>query len=387
MAIFWPGTLVFGLPGVMSQYWQTAFGVGPAEVGQIFFFILVPTGIFMFLVGRLLERWKPQWFIGIGALICAGCTILLPLAWSFTGVYVWAFIMSGSTAMIYITGLTVVQNWFPDRRGLVSGLFNMSFGVSAALLSPVYNFILDAFAFHWVTMGAALCTLIFGLIPVWLIQFPLSDDTHSLDRSVMMPTSMTVIESLKTRSFWGLWFTWAFAGAAGISMVILSTAFGKARGLSSHEAVLLLTAFNMTNGTSRLISGYLSDYIGRKRTLTLSFGMAGAAYFCITQTGSLTVWLALFAVIGYAFGTMFSVSAPLVGDCFGMDHFGAIIGLIFTAYGFVAGIIGPWFTGRLLDITAGNFTVIFSYLGVLILSASVVIQITKPETECILPVR
>jgi OFA family oxalate/formate antiporter-like MFS transporter len=51
-----------------------------------------------------------------------------------------------------------------------------------------------------------------------------------------------------------------------------------------------------------------------------------------------------------AFGTLFSVSAPLVGDCFGMDHFGSIIGLIFTAYGFVAGIIGPWFTGRLLDI-------------------------------------
>jgi OFA family oxalate/formate antiporter-like MFS transporter len=375
----------------MSQYWQTAFGVGPAEVGQIFFFILVPTGIFMFLVGRLLERWRPEWFMGIGALICAGCTSLLPLAWSFSGVYVWAFIMSGSTAMIYITGLTVVQNWFPDRRGLVSGLFNMSFGVSAALLSPVYNFILDAFAYHWVTMGAALCTLIFGLIPVWLVRFPLSDDTHSLDRSVMMPNSspasMTVIESLKTRSFWGLWFTWAFAGAAGISMVILSTAFGKTRGLSSHEAVLLLTAFNMTNGTSRLISGYLSDYIGRKRTLTLSFGMAGAAYFCITQAGSLTIWLALFAVIGYAFGTMFSVSAPLVGDCFGMDHFGSIIGLIFTAYGFVAGIIGPWFTGRLLDITGGNFTVIFSYLGVLMLSASVLIQITKPETECILPVR
>lgn len=146
MAIFWPGTLVFGLPGVMSQYWQTAFSVGPAEVGQIFFFILVPTGIFMFLVGRLLERWKPGWFMGIGVLVCAGTTTLLPLAWSFTGVYVWAFIMSSSTAMIYITGLTVVQNWFPDRRGLVSGLFNMSFGVSAALLSPVYNVILDAFA-------------------------------------------------------------------------------------------------------------------------------------------------------------------------------------------------------------------------------------------------
>lgn len=383
-AIFWPGTLVFGLPGVMSQYWQIAFSVGPAEVGQIFFFILVPTGIFMFLVGRLLERWKPGWFMGIGALICAGTTALLPLAWSFTGVYVWASIMSASTSMIYMTGLTVVQNWFPDRRGLVSGLFNMSFAVSAALLSPVYNFILDAFAYHWVTMGAAICVLIFGLMPACLIRFPLPNEIPGSDRSVMMPnsspSSMTVIESLKTRSFWGLWFTWAFAGAAGISMVILSTTFGKTRGLSSHEAVLLLTAFNLTNGTSRVISGYLSDYIGRKRTLTLSFGIAGAAYFFMTQTESLMIWLALFAAIGYAFGTMFSVSAPLVGDCFGMDHFGSIIGLIFTAYGFVAGIIGPWFTGRLLDITGGNFTVIFSYLGVLMLSAAVLIQITKPQT-------
>jgi len=390
-AIFWPGTLVFGLPGVMSHYWQNAFGVGPAEVGQIFFFILVPTGIFMFLTGRLLERWKPGWLVGIGAVVCAGATILLPLAWSFTYVYTWASVMSASTALIYISGLTVVQIWFPERRGLVSGLFNMSFAVSAALLSPIYNFILDAFAYPWVTTGAALCTLIFGLIPSALMRFPWPGEIPASVRSDMMPesrpSSMTMIESLKTRSFWGLWLTWAFAGAAGISMVILSTAFGKTKGLSSYEAVLLLTAFNLTNGTSRVISGYLSDYIGRKRTLTLSFAMAGAAYFLITHTASLMIWLVLFMAIGYAFGTMFSVTAPLVGDCFGMDHFGSIIGLIFTAYGFVASVIGPWFTGRLLDITGSNFTVVFSYLGTLMLSAAIFVQITKPQTDCVLPVR
>lgn len=199
--------------------------------GPDLFFILVPTGIFMFLTGRLLERWKPGRFMGVGVLICASATVLLPLAWSFTCVYAWASIMSASTALIYMSGLTVVQIWFPERRGLVSGLFNMSFAVSAALLSPVYNFILDAF------------------------------------------------------------------------------------------------------------------------------------------------------------GSMFSVTAPLVGDCFGMDHFGSIIGLIFTAYGFVTSIIGPWFTGRLLDITGGNFTVVFSYLGTLMLSAVIFVQITKPQTDCVLPVR
>jgi OFA family oxalate/formate antiporter-like MFS transporter len=127
-----------------------------------------------------------------------------------------------------------------------------------------------------------------------------------------------------------------------------------------QEAVFLLTAFNFTNGSSRVISGYLSDYIGRKLTLSCSFAAAGVAYFLIEQTGSLLVWLVLFAAIGYAFGTMFAVSAPLVGECFGMKHFGAIIGMIFTAYGFVAGIIGPWLTGQLLDITQPKISTLSS---------------------------
>ena len=308
-----------------------------------------------------------------------------------TGVYAWAFIMSGSTAMVYLSGLTVVTNWFPDRRGLVSGIFNMFFGGSAAVLSPIYNLSLLDYGYRWTAAGSAVCILVLGLISTALIRLPSADDIGSSALSVIMPEnttiSMTLIESMKTRSFWMLWFAWAFAGAAGISVVTLSMVFGKTRGLSPHEAVLLLTAFNMTNGGSRVISGYLSDHIGRKMTLSLSFGAAGVAYFLIDQTGSLTVWLFLFAAIGYAFGTMFSVSAPLVGDCFGMNHFAAIIGMLFTAYGFISGIIGPWLTGRLLVTTGGNFTVVFTYLGFLMLSAAALILATKTQTECLLPVR
>ena len=293
--------------------------------------------------------------------------------------------------MIYLPGLTVVQRWFPAHRGLVSGMFNMFFGGSAALLSPIYNHTLDAWGYHWVAIGAALCVLIFGLISARSIRLPLPDGGYGQDRTgitpKILPTSMTVVESMKTRSFWMLWFTWAFAGAAGISMVTLSTAFGNTSGLSPHEAVLLLTAFNITNGISRVVSGYASDFIGRRMTLTLSFVAAGAAFFFMAHTGSLIIWMTLSATIGYAFGTLFSVSAPLVGDCFGMDHFGTILGVIFTAYGFASGIIGPWLTGRLLDTTGGNFVVIFTYLGALMLSAAVMIQLTQPQTECILPVR
>ena len=58
----------------------------------------------------------------------------------------------------------------------------------------------------------------------------------------------------------------------------------------------------------------------------------------------------------------FAVSAPLATDCFGMTHFGAIFGLVFMAYGFVAGPLGPWLSGHVLDSTQGNFQVVFTYL-------------------------
>lgn len=391
VAIFWPGTLVFGFPGVLSAHWQATFGIGSVEVGRIMFFVLAPVGCFMFFFGKLLEHWRPSTLVGIGALTGFASTLLLPYARSFTSVYLWAFLMGSATAMIYLSGLTATQHWFPRQRGLISGVFNLCFGGSAALLSPLYNWLLLNYGYAVVVVVAASCVLFFGLMATFFIRFPNVDEAMVFGRATPrenpIPVSMTVVQSLRTKSFWLLWMTWALAGAAGISMVPLAPAFGRARGLSSHDAVLLLTAFNITNGASRLISGYVSDFIGRKPTLILSFLVAGLAYFYMDRADSLVWWMVLSAAIGYAFGTLFAVSAPLVGDCFGMDHFGAIIGVVFTAYGFVSGVIGPWLSGHLLDTSNGNFGAVFAYLGIFYLLAAVMIFLTRPKVECILPVQ
>jgi OFA family oxalate/formate antiporter-like MFS transporter len=173
-----------------------------------------------------------------------------------------------------------------------------------------------------------------------------------------------------------------FAGAAGASMLVLATGFGLARGLSLAHAVALLTAFNLTNGFGRLISGYISDTLGRPRTMAISFVGAGLAYLIMPHLADLWLWATLAAVIGFAFGTLFAISGPLTGDCFGMTHFGSIFGLIFTAYGFVSGPLGPWLTGHILDITRNNYTLVFSYLGVMFMVAAGLILLVRPWREC-----
>jgi OFA family oxalate/formate antiporter-like MFS transporter len=116
--------------------------------------------------------------------------------------------------------------------------------------------------------------------------------------------------------------------------------------------------------------------------MSISFIAAAVAYLIMPHLEGIWLWTALTTIIGFAFGTLFAVTAPLAGDCFGMEHFGAIFGLIFTAYGFLAGPLGPWLSGYILDSTRGNYTLVFSYLGLMYLASAGLILLVRPWREC-----
>jgi OFA family oxalate/formate antiporter-like MFS transporter len=382
-AIFWPGSFIFGLPGTLRQHWQQAFGAGAGAVGGTVFFILLGATCCMYLCGRLQEKISPGRLASIGAVMCGGSSIWVSQVANMVEVNAWAFFLGASSAFVYLPGLTVVQRWYPERRGLVAGFFNMAFGLSAAVMSPVFSLLLSKWGYQALTLTAGCAALIIGLAAAALIRFPEADRSPPASKSSIAELpSRSVPEALQSREFWCLWLTWVFAGAAGASMLVLATGFGLSRGLDLSHAVVLLTAFNLTNGCGRLISGYFSDSIGRTRTMAISFAGAGIAYLIMPHLATLWVWAILAAVIGYAFGTLFAVSGPLAGDCFGMTHFGAIFGLIFTAYGFLSGPLGPWLSGYILDVTSGNYPLVFSYLGLLYLGAAGLILLVQPWREC-----
>jgi len=382
LAIFWPGSFIFGFPGVLRQHWQQAFGANAGAVGGTVFFILAGATCFMYFCGLWQEKYGPGRLAAIGSLLCGSSTIALRWAASMAQVNLWAFCVGASAAFIYLPGLTVVQHWFPEGRGLVAGLFNMAFGLSAAIMSPVSTLFLSRWSYGMLTMTAGGAALAIGLIASRWITFPATSFFRQAHEGMSAPAGLQVGEALKSRAFWCLWLTWVLAGAAGASMLVLATGFGLTRGMGLASAVFLLTAFNLTNGCGRLISGYFSDQFGRSRTMVISFTAAGIAYLIMPHATTPWWWAVLAAVIGFAFGTMFAVSGPLAGDCFGMAHFGAIFGLVFTAYGFVAGPIGPWLSGHLLDRTGGNYVLVFSLLGTMYLLASGLILLVRPWQEC-----
>ncbi len=384
-AIFWPGAFVFGFPGVMGSYWQGVFNVGQGPIGSTLFFSLAALGIFMFPVGRWQEKIGTRRMITIGATICGLNGATIAYASNVSMLYLWAFLIGLGSSFIYVPALTTVQRWHPERRGLVSGIVNMVFGLSAAIMSPLFAIMLESMGYVPMNIAMAVTALVVGVMGAQFTETP--ERVRSLGRESEPHEkppprgrgSLTVGETVRTKSFWFLWLTWAFQGAAGISMVTLSTAFGVSKGFALESAVVILTVFNVMNGVSRILTGYLSDIIGRNSAMSTVFFVAGFAYFALPHARSLLASAALAAMIGFAFGTLFAVSAPLAADCFGLKHFGAIFGLVFTAYGFVSGAIGPSLSGFILDVSRGNFTIVFLYLGAFCVVSGFLIRFVSPS--------
>lgn len=396
VAIFWPGALNFGFPGMMAPVWQEMFHVGRGAIGNTIFFMLAAVGVFMFLVGRWQERYGTRRMIAVGVVLSSLCVIIVAYAQSVVMIYVWAFLTGLSTCFVYIPALTTVQRWYPRKKGLVSGIVSMVFGLSAAIMSPLFTMMLATMGYERMNLSIAFMALAVGLLGAYFSFAPEAgkeadgaisergrspanqEDGQDPAGWELWKRSLTVQESLHTRSFWFLWITWALAGAAGVAMITLSTAWGLSRGFALESAILILTAFNFTNGVGRLFSGYFSDLLGRNRIMSAAFFAAGIAYFALPWAGSLAASAFLASVVGFAFGTLFAVSAPLVADCFGLKHFGAIFGLTFAAYGFIAGPLGPTLSGYLLDVTGDDFFLVFLYLGVFFLLSALCIGLVVP---------
>jgi OFA family oxalate/formate antiporter-like MFS transporter len=377
----------------MAPIWQEMFHVGRAATGLTIFFMLAAVGAFMFLVGRWQERWGLRRMITLGVILTALASFVVSQADSIYTVYVWAFLNGIASSFVYVPALTLVQWCYPQKRGLMAGTVSMVFGLAAAIMSPLFGKMLAVLGYEAMNLVVAFLTLSIGLLGAYFARAPQDWENAASARraggvAAAKPTaqiitskkSFSVKESLHTRSFWLLWITWTFAGAAGVSMTVLATGYGLFLGFPLSSAIFILTAFNLTNGMSRLISGILSDRFGRNQVMSLAFLAAGVAYFALPWADGLGACALLAAVVGFSFGTLFSVSAPLVADCFGLEHFGAIFGLTFAAYGFVAGPLGPTLSGYLLDVTGDNFFLVFLYLGIFCLLAGLFIrQVVPPQ--------
>ncbi|MCD8004798.1 MAG: MFS transporter [Oscillospiraceae bacterium] len=378
LATFNSGALFFGYPGLMTPYWQESLGVGTGATGLIMTFACLGVGCMTLVSGRVHPKMGTRRSFLIGSLILIVCMISANFANSMPMVYLWAFLNGAGTGFIYGPSLTTAQHWFPHRRGLATGVVNLCFGTAAAIMSPVYNLLFNRLGYEKMNYVALVMLVVLNGLALLGAELPerakLSEAQKKQQQALMDalrqkdsargPTlaarNYTVGEALRTRGFWAVWFAWMFVGAAGISMVSQGGNFAASIGLSS---VVVITSFNLTNGIGRIVAGTLSDFVGRNATGCAAFVLGAVGYALLPFCSNPVLVAVLSAFVGFAFGTLFAISSPLVSDLFGLENYSTIFSLVFVAYGFVSGVVGPALVGQLLKRTGENYAVVFSILA------------------------
>ena len=377
LVIFFPGAFVFGFPGVMASQWQEMFHVNKEQIGKIMFFILAGTGCSMYIAGKLQEKIRGSYIIFTGTLVCSLAMLLAGMAENITDIYVWAFIEGFFTGFVYIPCLTIFQKMFPENRGLITGIINLTFGGAAAVMSPVFTYLLVSKGYVFTSNFCALISVLTGTLVALLINVPKNKNHQEQKQILPLPFKSIIL----LPSFWRLWGVWALAGAAGISLIVLASSFGGHLGYGVTQYVYILTCFNVLNGIGRIVCGRLADIYSKQKILMAVFFMASIAYVVMPWLKNLYLISFLACFIGLGFGVMFTVSAPLVTEVFGIENFGKIFGMIFTAYGFFAGLLGPWLSGVILDITDLNFKIVFSMFAIFYLASVFLVSGVQKQPE------
>jgi MFS family permease len=314
------------------------------------------------IFGRWVEEGGPRRAMFTAALCWAGGFLI-----SAIGVYVhniWVIylgygVVGGCGLGIgYISPVSTLIKWFPDRPGMATGMAIMGFGGGAFIASPLSVWLMKKFststhvgvAETFLAMGAIY--LVFMMAGAFLVRVPAPDwkpegYTPPVQASKLITTNdVYVYDALKTPQFWLIWAVLCINVTAGIGVLGQASAMSQEMfpgHISADAAAGFVGLMSLFNMAGRFFWASTSDYIGRKNTYLIFMALGFVMYCAVPQAGlagSVALFVLCFLVIISMYGGGFATVPAYLKDMFGTRYVGAIHGLLLTAWS-MAGIFGP----------------------------------------------
>src|SRR5574341_1395741 len=372
---------------------EKEFGWTRAETSWIFTIAVFVFGMSFVIAGRLQDKLGPFKISVIGSI---GLSLGFILA-SFTNSLGWIFftfggVMGFGNGFGYATPIPVLSKWFPDRRGLAVGLAVAGYGGGSAILAfigpPMLRDLGWRGTFLWLGIGYFVATI----IGAFLLQNP----PAGYKPAGWSPAPATAkvgattydyppSEMVRTPQFPLMWIGYCLSAAAGLMTISQLIPYGRTVGLGAAAATATLVVTAVGNAGGRVLSGWLSDAIGRLQTLRLMILVSAISMAILPNIGSIGVVFVMLFVVYYCYGTLLSVFPSTTADFFGTKNLGVNYGWVFTAWG-VAGIVGPMIGGYMFR-TYQNYTVAFYTAGVLAVISLVCMMIAKRPAPVEAPAR
>jgi len=383
-------------PSLVEAGWTKAMTQGVFSTG-LFFFAVV-----MVIAGRMMPKFGPTKVAMSGGFVLGSGYLLAGLfgGTSFVALLIFIGIIGGAgIGLAYVVPIAVGMRWFPDKKGLITGLAVAGFGFGATLwvkLAGSWGNLIMSYGLSstFTILGIIFMAMIlFGSIWMrfpaagWLPEGYTPPET-SANANVGSDGDFDTMQMLKSPQFHLISLTFAFGASAGLMsiglmklwpMVALTGAGIDKVSASAIAGTAMAVFFSLANGLGRIAWGALSDKLGRKNSIVIMMATQGVFVILFQWMAAVPALLYLGAtLIGFNFGGNFSLFPTITADTFGSKYIGQNYGWVFLAYGF-GGILGPIMGGWLGDM--GNFPLAFTICGILCLIAAAVMSQIKPAVK------
>jgi MFS transporter, OFA family, oxalate/formate antiporter len=349
---------LFVRPLIAAHHWKLS------DVQWGFTFFIAAETWFMPCSGWLIDKLGPRAFMTVAGLLCGTGWAALGHVSSLSQLYVFYTLAGVGAALVYCGSVGVGLKWFPDKRGLAAGIITAAFGSGTALFIPFIAHILrvadyrEAFLYTGVAQGVLImCAAQFLQNPAPGTVAPAKSSTKVNVRS--HGEQFNSFEMLRTPQFYVLYLMMLMMGIGGLMVTAQVAPLAESFKISRVALTFALTLNPIANGASRLFWGWVSDHLGRERTMLIAFLIQSVSLASVVTVGrtSDTAFIVCVALVFFSWGEIYALFPPASADFFGARNVSSNYAFLYSTKG-VASIIGGGVAAVLFEKT-GSWNAVF----------------------------
>ena len=295
------------------------------------------------------------------------------------------------TGIVYIGIIGLMVKWFPDRRGLATGVVAAGYGFGAILTTfPIDTMLKTSGYQHTLVVFGAIFAAI-GLIGALMLKTPTAGKIarQAMQGAAEKSADLAPIAMLRTPVFWLMFVMMSMMSTGGLMVITQFTSFAKSFGIDGKTTVVILgvtlaaiptalTFDRITNGLTRPFFGWVSDHIGRENTMAIAFILEGIAIFLMLQfRRDPFLLVVLSGLVFFGWGEIFSLFPSTLTDTFGTEHATTNYGFLYMAQG-VGSILGAPIAAMIYEATSSWMPVFGLVIGMDILTGLLALFVLKP---------
>jgi len=358
------------------QPMMTATGWKLSEIQLGFTVFLAAMTWSMPFSGWLIDRLGPRIFMSIAAVLCAAGWGLLGHAQTLTAFYTYYAVAGMGNSFVYCCSIAVALKWFPDKRGLASGLIAGGYGSGAAVFIPIFSWLMRLVGYRttfvWTGIGVGVIILLAGQFLRHPPEGFLATVTIPVKRQLRRHggEEFTSREMVRTPQFYALYAIMLLACVGGLMVAVQLAPIATNFRVGAIAVAVTLSLDPLVNGAGRISWGWISDHWGRERTMAIAFllqalFLAGVAAFA--RRGD--AWfMILMALVFITWGEIYVLFPAALADMFGSKNAAANYSLLYSSKG-VGSILAGWGAAWLFEST-GSWSYAFYATAALALVAA-----------------